>query len=531
VTTAALVPPPPDAVRAMTTEERVALVLFQGPAVWRPLTGPQLQGYVTLADETFYGGSAGGGKSDLLLGLASTAHRRSVIFRREYPQLRGLIDRSQEMFAGLGRYNGQDHVWRDLPGDRRIEFGAVQHATDVTAWQGRPHDFVGFDEISNFLESQYRFLIGWLRTTTEGQRCRVVCAGNPPTTPEGAWVVAYWAPWLDAHHPNPAKPGELRWFAVLDGEDVERPNGEPFAHDGETVYPKSRTFVPARLADNPYLERTGYGAVLQGMPEPLRSQMLYGDFSIGLDDDPWQVIPTAWVRAAQQRWLDRAEPTTPATAVGVDVARGGKDKTVIARRHGAWFAPLEKHPGSATPDGQAVAGLVLAGPGAGAPVNVDAIGVGASVVDQLRGKVARLRAVNVAAAAPGRDRTGLLEFVNLRAYAVWAFREALDPVKGDGVALPPDPELVADLCAARWAMRTNGVQVESKEDIVKRLGRSPDAGEAVILAALAPAAVVEEPSSVRFRTSDARARAPTDAQRRRTIRGPGVNPFLKPAGG
>jgi hypothetical protein len=80
------------------------------------------------------------------------------------------------------------------------------------------------------LGTQYRFIIGWNRTDDPRQRCRVVAAGNPPTTPEGRWVVEEWAPWLDGNHPDPAAPGELRWYTYLDGELAWFRTGEPFAH-------------------------------------------------------------------------------------------------------------------------------------------------------------------------------------------------------------------------------------------------------------------------------------------------------------
>ena len=63
---------------------------------------------------------------------------------------------------------------------------------------------VFFDEIGHFLESQFRFLIGWMRTSTPGERCRVVATGNPPTSAEGEWIIQYWGPWLDPQHPYPA---------------------------------------------------------------------------------------------------------------------------------------------------------------------------------------------------------------------------------------------------------------------------------------------------------------------------------------
>jgi hypothetical protein len=46
---------------------------------------------------------------------------------------------------------------------------------------------------------------------------------------EGEWVIRRWAPWLDQTHKDKAKPGELRWYAMVDGKEVERPNGRPFA--------------------------------------------------------------------------------------------------------------------------------------------------------------------------------------------------------------------------------------------------------------------------------------------------------------
>lgn len=472
------------------------LLQAQAPAptnrapIWTPLPGPQSQAYYSTADEVFYGGAGGGGKSDLLLGLAGTAHWQSVIFRRVFPSVRGLIERSREIFNAAGdahsrdSYNESLHLWR-LTAGRVIEFSSLQYDKDVQDQRGRPRDFYGWDELPEFSEYQFRFVNAWNRSTRPGQRCRVVATGNPPTTQAGQWIIRYWAPWLDPAYPDPAMPGDLRWFARIDNADVPCADGTPIAHKGELVYPKSRTFIPARLEDNPILEATGYRAILQALPEPLRSQMLYGDFTIGTTDDPWQVIPTAWVRAAQARWTAAGAGSHPLTALGVDVARGGADQTVIAARHGAWYAPLRVFPGSSTPDGPRVAAQVLAAHRDKAAVQVDVIGVGGSVYDHLVGVVPAV-AVNVASGTAARDRTGRLGFVNVRAELYWKFREALDPDTGDGVALPPDPELLADLTAPRWTLRSNGIQVESKEALRERLGRSPDKGDAVLLASYLP---------------------------------------------
>jgi len=453
---------------------------------------PQMQALITPADELFFGGGAGGGKSFLLLGLALTRHKNSIIFRREYPQLRELITKSKEIVGRAGKYNGTDKAWI-LNDGRSLEFGAMQYEDDKEKFQGRPHDLKAFDEITHFTETQYTYCIAWNRTADPDQRCRVVCTGNPPNNAEGQWVTKYWGAWLDPEHPNPAKPGELRWYAMIAGESIEVESGDPFEHEGETIYPRSRTFIPARVSDNPYLKRTNYTSVLQGLPEPLRSQMLYGDFSLGLEDDVYQVIPTKWIDIAQARWKPDfpVYANIPQSALGVDPARGGKDETAIAERWGNWFS-VTGYPGKETPDGRSVVERVLHHRRGVPAINVDVIGVGSSPVDILKDMGLNPFALSSGAAAvirtgsgkviPLTDQTGTLGFTNLRAYWWWKMREALDPELGSTTALPPIPELKADLCSPRWRLSSNKIQVESKDDIKKRIGRSPGKGEAVVYA-------------------------------------------------
>jgi len=121
----------------------------------------------------------------------------------------------------------------------------------------------------------------------------------------------------------------------------------------------------------------------------------------------------------------------------------------------------------------------------GALAVVDEIGVGASVVDRLREQQYAVEAFNASATAPGRDRTGELVFLNKRAWAFWFLRDALDPASDPSptLALPPDETLLEDLCAPQWKKTSAGrIQLEEKEQIKKRLGRSPDVGEAVVMA-------------------------------------------------
>ena len=94
----------------------------------------------------------------------------------------------------------------------------------------------------------------------------------------------------------------------------------------------------------------------------------------------------------------------------------------------------------------------------------------------------RVEPVVFSEASVARSKDGLLTFANKRSQLWWQFREALDPVQGDGVVLPPDRRLAAQLAAPTWKLRGNSIVIESKEDLRKRLGTSTDDADAVILA-------------------------------------------------
>ena len=313
--------------------------------LWTPNAGPQTDAYSCLADELFYGGGGGGGKSDLIIGLAVKANRKSVIFRREYPHLRGLMSRIEEVIGQHGRLNQGTGIMRMLNGSQ-VEFGSCPHEKNKLRWQGRPHDLKAFDEICHFTRPIFMFLKSWVRSEHPNQRKRVVCTGNPPTDQEGAWVVDYWAPWLKEEHPNPAAPGELRWFVTTrNGDvDVEVSGPEEVEINGEMLIPRSRTFIPALLEDNPYLSSdTDYLAVIQALPEPLRSQILTGNFGIEAEDSQWQIVPSDWYDMAVIRWEHGLGKSDVLQAVGVDVARGGGDNTTLAPLYGdGWFDELEE---------------------------------------------------------------------------------------------------------------------------------------------------------------------------------------------
>jgi hypothetical protein len=326
--------------------------------------------------------------------------------------------------------------------------------------------------VNQFQQSQYEYIKTWNRTAVAGQRCRTVSSFNPPTSQEQRWIISYLAPWLDKKHPQPAASGEIRYYIGRD--EVSSP--EPVEINGKLVTPMSRCFILSKTSDNARLMATGYDRLLDNLPPELSALT---DFASSMQDDPYQVIPTAWVEAAQARWNPNIQAIQD--AIACDVARGGADQTVIAARH-ADQVILWNFAGKSTPDAQATVSLLLQRRQGNATIFVDVIGVGASVVDMLRAGGHTVTPFNGAERSTFRDRSGQLGFANKRAESYWRLRELLDPAYNATLALPPDPKVLADLTAPRWKLTLQGILLESKDDIKKRLGRSPDSGDAIAMA-------------------------------------------------
>lgn len=457
-----------------------------GNVIWEPFANsPQAAAYESNADIIGYGGAAGGGKTDLSIGLASTKHYRSIIFRREYSQTDGIIARGNEIWAGKCSFvYGEKKSWTS-PDGRVIKVAGIEHLNDMHKHKGRARDFIVFDEASDFLELQVRFVFGWLRTDRLDVHPQGLLTFNPPTTPEGEWIVRYFAPWIDPDYVGKrAVDGELRWFARIDDKDVEVPSGDPIPNgDKPPIRPLSRTFFHAFVEDNPVYMASGYDRQLESLPEPLRSQTRWGKFGILANDDIWQCIPTAWLVEASKRWLNGSKPDLALRALGVDPSRGGEDEFVIAKLYGSWFDELVIHSGVSTPDGIIGAKYVTDALGAeNAVIGLDVIGIGSSVYDQLKVLPGiDCQPINVGSGSTDKDKSRRYSFFNLRSEIMWKFREALDPNSGQDIALPPDSQLRNDLRMARFTIITGKIKVELKKDIKERIGRSPDRGDAVLL--------------------------------------------------
>ena len=450
-----------------------------------PNPGPQTDAFNSPADLLLYGGEAGGGKSSLLLGLAFAAHSRSLIMRRQYTDLSALTEEAVRLNGTRAGFNGASPPKLRTRDNRLVEFGAAKTLGDEQNWKGRAHDFLGLDEAVDFLEVQVRFLMGWVRSADENQRTRTVLATNPPTSASGDWIVPMFRPWLDVTHANPAEPGDLRWFITDErGQDAEVDGPEPIARGMQTFIPKSRTFIPASLADNPYLINTGYRAELDALPEPYRSAYRDGNFMAARADDERQVIPTEWVVAAQARWTPAPPKGTPQSAMAMDVAEA-QDLNVLAWRHDGWYAPLVSVPGNKAADGSTKAALIVKHRRDNATLIIDVGGgYAGGLIERLKDNTIPHVAFNAASASHKRTRDGKLGFVNKRAEAWWKFREALDPDQegGSAIALPDDGALVAELTAPTFEVGRRGIQVESKKEIRKRLGRSTDRADPVVMA-------------------------------------------------
>ena len=314
-----------------------------------------------------------------------------------------------------------------------------------------------------------------------------MCASNPPTDANGDWVIPFWGPWLDPNHPKKAAPGELRWcVADPDGNDFWVDGPEPYLFPGthKPVKPKSRTFIPGRLQDNPYLINTEYAATLDALPEPLRSAMRDGNFMLSRKDADMQVIPSDWVRQAQARWKPEPPPNVPQSSITADVAQGGDDENVIGWRHDWWFSKQEIIPGKATPLGTDVTGPLIVKRQDASEIAIDVGGgYGGSVYKTLKENRIKATGYNGAKKTNQKAVGSKLKFANWRARDWWRLREALDPSQpgGSKIAIPPCNQLAADLTAPTYTVAARGIQIESKDQIKKRLGRSPDRGDQVVM--------------------------------------------------
>jgi hypothetical protein len=235
----------------------------------------------------------------------------------------------------------------------------------------------------------------------------VVIASNPPIGGQGDWLLDVVRALARPGVPASGQAGRAALALHARGR-LDRLGRRARQHliDGLPLLALSCTFIPARLDDNRFLRDTDYRKQLMNLPEPLRSKLLNGDFLAGRADAPSQVIPWAWIEGAQKVWTPDGAQGLKMTTLGVDVAQGGADETVLVALHGTWFATPVRRRGVDTSNGPAVAGLVIEVMRDGCQVNIDLTGGwGGSARDHLLALGIRVEPVvfsQARARAPGR---------------------------------------------------------------------------------------------------------------------------------
>ncbi len=223
---------------------------------------------------------------------------------------------------------------------------------------------------------------------------------------------------------------------------------------------------------------------LWGPTSPVYANRVLGEFAAG---DESAVIPLAWLEAAQERHralTAAGEALGPVTAIGVDVGLE-QAMTTLATRHGFVISEVTRHAvkRDEMPTMRTAGLVVIAMRGKGAPAVVDADGHGAGTYDRLKEQGLRVVGYHGDHSTEAKDRSGQLDFLNLRAAAWWHLRDLLNPESGSAVALPPDDLLTAELTAPRWEVTSTGkIKLEKKQEVVARIGRSPDSADAVVMA-------------------------------------------------
>ena len=197
-----------------------------------------------------------------------------------------------------------------------------------------------------------------------------------------------------------------------------------------------------------------------------------------------QLIPVSWVEAAQQRWEQYVEQgwnIPDPLKLGIDIAGMGRDSTVFCKRYGVFTDKFDVYPKSKHMEDAGRIKHVLA-ENRDSIGYIDTIGEGAGVYSRLEEQgIENAVSVKFSEGAKGlTDKTGGYEFANMRAYLYWCIRDWLNPMFGSEACLPPDDELTEELTMTEDEFQSSGkIIIQKKDEIKKKLGRSPDKADAL----------------------------------------------------
>lgn len=288
-----------------------------------PQPGIQTAMLASPADIVIAGGSAGCGKSfSLLLECLRYAHVqdfRAVLFRRTYPRLtapKGLWDESQSLYRGLGAIPKEGTLeWR-FPAGAELKMAHMQHESDRHAWHGAQIALIAWDELQEFHESQFWYLLSRNRSMC-GVRpyIRASCNPVPDDDPVGGWLHKLIAWWIGEDGlPILERAGVVRWFVRPDETLVWGDSYAELKSDYPEHEPKSLTFIPGRLDDNVALMQKdpGYRANLMALPRYERERLLGGNWKVKAEagkvfDRAWfKIVDAAPADAQRIRFWDKA---------------------------------------------------------------------------------------------------------------------------------------------------------------------------------------------------------------------------------
>jgi len=294
------------------------------------------------------------------------------------------------------------------------------------------------------------------------ENCKKLSIGNP-TDPEGEFAKSFKDPLVSKIVTSAFDTPNFTAFGLKDSD----------MNDNSWVKKVGGAKMPA-----PYLITPDWVARRRkrwGPASPMYQSRVLAQFPEQGRDT---LIPLGWIEAAQQRTLEPGEPHE----LGVDVARYGDDKTVVYERRGGVIRLKAITEKSSIAETEGLVRRILREDGA-RTVKVDVIGLGAGVVDALIAEPelgVQASPVSVSDGASGSTADDL-QFLNKKAELYWALRERFRD--GEIDLDPEDEDLAADLSNMRYKINRKGLLViEPKDEMKKRLGRSPDFADAVMLA-------------------------------------------------